>query len=333
MAKTNRWVEFLNTDRVWNTVDRIYKSGFAHSTIINSSILIVLALIFPASRETKKIQLSLNFSTEAELREPDYEPFVELSAAQKEQPEIQSSVVHNDIIVNDDSRGSAENITVENLVLEENISQDDISNIINNVAILQTAIRVEPKTKAPRSTKRTKEPSGNALPNANALMTQGMGIGEIGAGSYGGGQGAGYGNGEIEKRLITYGAKTGDVQISLSWNTPDDLDLHVEVYPIGSRINWTKRVGLCGGILDIDMNAHAHMLNNSPIENIFWGFNRAPYGQYVVGVHHYYPWGGNRIVQGLVRVKLDSSVKTFPFTITYGEGIKKITTFTRVHPK
>ncbi|MEX0598244.1 MAG: hypothetical protein WD512_17285, partial [Candidatus Paceibacterota bacterium] len=135
--------------------------------------------------------------------------------------------------------------------------------------------------------------------------------------------------GEIQKRLQQYGAKTGDVQISLSWDTVDDLDLYVLVKQRGSNINWMNRVGFCGGALDIDMNAHPRLLNQRPIENIFWAPGNAPFAEYVVGVHFFMNWSRAQQTRGTIVIKVDGKTKTFPVMVTYGEPVTQITTFTR----
>jgi len=76
--------------------------------------------------------------------------------------------------------------------------------------------------------------------------------------------------GELKRRLKKYGAKTGDIQISLSWDTKDDLDLHVLVRPYMSHICWYSKLDGYGGELDIDMNADEERLTDQPIENVYW---------------------------------------------------------------
>lgn len=105
-------------------------------------------------------------------------------------------------------------------------------------------------------------------------------------------------------RLQMYGAKTGDIQVSLIWNTADDIDLHVQ-YSNGSQsetICWRHRYGRSNGMLDIDMNATGPMCN-TPIENIFWPFNMSPRGQYAIGIHFFRSWTGNTAVPVIIRIQ------------------------------
>jgi hypothetical protein len=83
--------------------------------------------------------------------------------------------------------------------------------------------------------------------------------------------------------LNTYTVSTGEVQVSLSWDTPTDLDLHV-VDPLGNEIYYGN-TSADGGMLDLDSNAGCDIdgINN---ENITWASD-APDGTYTVRVDFY----------------------------------------------
>lgn len=74
---------------------------------------------------------------------------------------------------------------------------------------------------------------------------------------------------------------TGALQVSLNWDTPTDVDLHL-VEPSGEEIFYGAMTSLSGGELDLDSNAGCRLdhVNN---ENIFWR-DDAPEGEYVVRV-------------------------------------------------
>ena len=76
---------------------------------------------------------------------------------------------------------------------------------------------------------------------------------------------------------------TGDVQVSLSWDTETDVDLHV-VDPTGEEIYYGNTNGASGGQLDLDSNAGCGIdgINN---ENVTWPTGNAPSGTYVVRVN------------------------------------------------
>jgi hypothetical protein len=78
---------------------------------------------------------------------------------------------------------------------------------------------------------------------------------------------------------------TGDVQISLSWNTAADVDLHV-VDPAGEEIYYAHRESASGGALDLDSNA-ACGSDGPRNENITWPVRGAPDGTYTVRVDYW----------------------------------------------
>jgi len=126
----------------------------------------------------------------------------------------------------------------------------------------------------------------------------------------------------IEKRLATAGAKTGDIQISLAWNTLDDVDLHVEFTPQGkgalmSEINWQSRRGRYGGYLDIDMNAGGGQISRTPVENIFWPRGSSPKGSFRVGAQ-LFASRTKRPVKITIRIKIGSDIKTINDVVVLG---------------
>ena len=62
---------------------------------------------------------------------------------------------------------------------------------------------------------------------------------------------------------------TGAVQITLTWSTTADLDLHT-VEPGGTEIYYGNRTAADGGTLDVDSNGGCHDTTTSPVENIYW---------------------------------------------------------------
>jgi len=91
-------------------------------------------------------------------------------------------------------------------------------------------------------------------------------------------------------RLQREGAGSGDITISLAWDTIDDLDLHV-VLPSGEELSYENERSQCGlGMLDVDMNAGGPY-SKEPVENVFIGkpdeLIQAPKGKYQVIVQNY----------------------------------------------
>mmetsp|Transcript_63496 Transcript_63496/g.182293 ORF Transcript_63496/g.182293 Transcript_63496/m.182293 type:complete len:425 (-) Transcript_63496:444-1718(-) len=94
---------------------------------------------------------------------------------------------------------------------------------------------------------------------------------------------------EIRKLQKRVGAKTGEITVTLMWDTKDDLDLHL-ILPNGlGEIN-CENPELEGGKLDIDGNHCLERATIKPIENITWPPHDAtsrtnpPSGMYMVWV-------------------------------------------------
>ncbi len=78
---------------------------------------------------------------------------------------------------------------------------------------------------------------------------------------------------------------TGDVQVLLSWNNYNDLDLIV-TDPYGESTWFKNRRVSSGGQLQIDMNVE-YPDSKTPIENIYWKQGGAPNGTYNVYILYY----------------------------------------------
>jgi hypothetical protein len=87
-----------------------------------------------------------------------------------------------------------------------------------------------------------------------------------------------------EKVKSAGGNVEGKLRISLSWKNTDDLDIHTYT-PKQERIYYGHRKSLCGGELDVDMNAGG-LMSEDPVENIFWR-NNPPVGTYSVMVNNF----------------------------------------------
>lgn len=86
----------------------------------------------------------------------------------------------------------------------------------------------------------------------------------------------------------TFGAilvGTGDVQVTATWDTDADVDLHV-VDPAGQEVYWANRESPSGGRLDLDSNA-ACAGDNVRNENITWATGTAPHGTYTVRLDYW----------------------------------------------
>jgi len=95
---------------------------------------------------------------------------------------------------------------------------------------------------------------------------------------------------EMRDRLEQAGAKAGTIEIALSWEDTNDLDLHV-IDPNGDRVWFSNKVSRSGGELDVDRNAGCNNVTNTPIEHIVWTSASPPEGTYKVCVHHFQTCG------------------------------------------
>jgi hypothetical protein len=82
------------------------------------------------------------------------------------------------------------------------------------------------------------------------------------------------------------GLGSGDVQVTIIWNSKADLDLSV-LDPAGSRIYYSNPTSPSGGALDRDANFPCGSDPSSPAaENVFWPTGGAPAGTYLVNVNY-----------------------------------------------
>ncbi|HUF76309.1 MAG TPA: hypothetical protein VMM35_08525 [Longimicrobiales bacterium] len=104
-------------------------------------------------------------------------------------------------------------------------------------------------------------------------------------------------------------AAGGDIQVSVTWNTVADVDLHV-VEPSGREIYYGSRNSPSGGTLDIDANA-ACSTDALWQENVGWASQTAPSGQYTVRVDY---WSSCDVAQTdyVVTVYLKSDTPAVP---------------------
>lgn len=133
---------------------------------------------------------------------------------------------------------------------------------------------------------------------------------------------------QTEVNLASSSLKTGsgDIQVTLNWNTKADLDLYVED-PKGNIIYWKTPTSSTGGKLDVDDTD-----GNGP-ENIYWPKNAAPNGSYKVSIMYYngqYNIGQYAQNYGITNYSLlvqsFGKIKTYTGSITFGQT-KSVVTF------
>jgi hypothetical protein len=110
---------------------------------------------------------------------------------------------------------------------------------------------------------------------------------------------------------------TGDVQVSVSWDVPSDVDLYV-VDPSGEEIFYGNRSSASGGELDLDSNAGCGGLDVRN-ENVTWAEGTAPRGEYTVRVNYWSACGQTR-TNWVVTVRAEGHpTRTYSGSFT-GEG-------------
>ena len=125
--------------------------------------------------------------------------------------------------------------------------------------------------------------------------------------------------------------QTGDVQVTLRWDTSDDLDLYV-TDPAGDSVFFGNSSVPSGGQLDVDANAGCLARMESPVENIFWPTGQGMPGDYVVTVELFEYCGTSSngepvnftlttLVQGVTQTQSGSvsaaqSSVSFPFSVS-----------------
>jgi len=122
--------------------------------------------------------------------------------------------------------------------------------------------------------------------------------------------------------------QTGDVQVTLIWNTTDDLDLWV-TGPSGEKIYYQDKNSNDGGELDVDANAGCNSVTNQPVENIFWPTANAPRGQYLIEVHYYDECEDRAPLDYQVRLLVDGQISEYSRRIMAKGDKQEVTTFTR----
>lgn len=97
------------------------------------------------------------------------------------------------------------------------------------------------------------------------------------------------------------GWASGQIQVTLAWNTGADMDLYV-YDPSGYRIYYGDRSSPSGGVLDHD--ARGYCTGNGSIENVYWSSPRPPSGNYTVEVHYWGDCGDGGAIPTPVQVSI-----------------------------
>jgi uncharacterized protein YfaP (DUF2135 family) len=105
------------------------------------------------------------------------------------------------------------------------------------------------------------------------------------------------------------GGCVGEITATLSWNSLDDIDLHL-IEPDGTRIFFGNPRSRNGGELDVDMNAEGRTDQDHPIENICYQ-GTPPLGKYKILVHFFNKKTSNVEIPYTLYVKVGNQIKNF----------------------
>jgi len=241
---------FKEEERLWNKVMEISDK---HKTIIvvaagNKNML---AGVNPMSRPKNFIVVSAVDKSNREYHKAGFSNYGDYSTVSAPGVDIYSTVGNNDYQVMDGTSMAAPIVTGTVALmksLNENLTAEQI------VCILQG------------TGKPSKGKVGNLIQLDKALL-------KVKSGEFT----------DCDSRPET--PSTGDVQILLSWDNYNDLDL-VCTDPNNETV-WFKNKNISsGGKLEIDMNVN-YPDSKTPIENIYWTSGSAPNGTYNVYLVYY----------------------------------------------
>lgn len=282
-------------------IEYLYQNGILHSFIINSSIILILALIVNSSAIVNKPIVITISDTETKTEfVDDQSVFVEMDSIE---PEESSSVSDAEIVVT---------TSVDNVEDSVDIPELDISTKIQTETIVEHKDLFVDLIK----TQTAKTNYGQTSSSSNKGQSNISGKGE-----------------QTLKRLKEAGAQTGDVQVSIAWDNYNDIDLWVVLENQYGEfvINWVNRTGPGNGTLDVDRNVKP--TTNQAVENIFWHHGLAPEGKYTVYVQHYWQWDKQDNTPVFLRLLVDGKVTEKMISVSRYQGVKKVYSFYRKMPQ
>lgn len=296
-------------------ISQIYDSGVIHSLIVHVFVLLTMALIVFHKEYISNPIIIQQLDTIEKNSEVE---IVEISFENNSIEELDSQVLENFSIEEDIEIELTDNSYSNPTSLPKDLSQQIISP--NRKSTAQD--KIEPIEESAIENKNQPSEGRQAF---NNFLSGGSKLAEgIRGSNFPGGTTGGF-----EDRLKAYGAKSGDVQISIAWNTVDDIDLHVEYLNNGFKdyIFWGSRYGYSNGFLDIDMNG-AGPASNTPIENIVWPHNSNPCGSFRVGIHFYRGWSGVRNVPVTLRIQTKNGIYMENINMSLGQPLQVVYHFT-----
>jgi len=135
------------------------------------------------------------------------------------------------------------------------------------------------------------------------------------------------------QRVLDEGGRIGKVNLILTWNTDDDLDLHV-ICPNGTRIYFGNQQA-CGAVHDVDRNRSQTSLSPQPVENMVWNDDSTMPGEFTVQVDRYKSRSsGSAGTEFTVELRVDDQTVRTERGIAEGEkSPKQVFTFRLPYPR
>jgi hypothetical protein len=117
-------------------------------------------------------------------------------------------------------------------------------------------------------------------------------------------------------RAVTVGdlPAPGQLEITLSWDVPADLDLHV-TDPFGETIYYFHPRSLTGGVLESDGECQS----GATTERVTYPSGTAPAGNYIISLHYFRHCGAAREAHWRIEVHSDKNSQAFSGKIQSGE--------------
>ena len=115
-------------------------------------------------------------------------------------------------------------------------------------------------------------------------------------------------------RMSNAAVEFGEVQVTVSWDSDADLDVHV-VDATGEEIYFGQRTSGSGGVLDFDSHCRPPRPRPFRNEHVAWSQGTAPEGAYAVRVNHWENCGAEQ-TNYVVSVYNHGSVSSFSGTFT-----------------
>lgn len=132
---------------------------------------------------------------------------------------------------------------------------------------------------------------------------------------------------EFADRMSETGATTGEITVTLLWNTQGDLDLVVRC-PSGRQLDF-RNPAECGGTLDVDANISRGSLSDRPVENAFWPAGKAGPGAYEIAVRYVPRKDEERLLETPFQVRLSRGGQESVFKgVVRPNAVTPVTTFT-----